>query len=406
MLILAGVSINLVLGPNGLITKAQEAALKTDESQEKEGIEMAISSSKMEDVNTLEISKTNLEKALKEQFGNNKDFTVTDNGDGSFLINMNDTKRSYYIESTGDIIDESNMIKIGTAEELKAFRDDVNSGNTYEGKYVYLTTNIVLDNTLWTPIGKEYHDLDEKTPTFNGIFDGKGYEIDGMVINDNSLRQGFFGYVKNGVIKNLGIGENSTIRCEKNSGGVVALADMSKIINCYSKANIEGTASSIGGVAGVLKNNSEVINCYNVGSVSGGTINVGGVVGNSMKSKILNCYNTGSVVAIKPGGITGQSLQGSSVKNCYNIGNITKLEGITYVDYSHYGIVAGIDEEAEINNCYYLDGSVNNGNDIDKCEGVLNKSPEELKSLSTILGESFKEDTNNINNGYPILTWQ
>ena len=47
MLILAGVSISLVLGPNGLITKAQEAALKTEEAQEKEEIEQSILLAKM-----------------------------------------------------------------------------------------------------------------------------------------------------------------------------------------------------------------------------------------------------------------------------------------------------------------------------------------------------------------------
>ena len=31
---------------------------------------------------------------------------------------------------------------------------------------------------------------------------------------------------------------------------------------------------------------------------------------------------------------------------------------------------------------------------------------EQLKNLATTLGTSFKEDTNNINNGYPILIWQ
>ncbi len=36
LLILAGVSINLVLGPNGLISKAQEAALKTEEAEKNE----------------------------------------------------------------------------------------------------------------------------------------------------------------------------------------------------------------------------------------------------------------------------------------------------------------------------------------------------------------------------------
>ena len=34
------------------------------------------------------------------------------------------------------------------------------------------------------------------------------------------------------------------------------------------------------------------------------------------------------------------------------------------------------------------------------------KTDIELKKLYNVLGKSFKEDTNNINNGYPILQWQ
>ena len=31
---------------------------------------------------------------------------------------------------------------------------------------------------------------------------------------------------------------------------------------------------------------------------------------------------------------------------------------------------------------------------------------EQLKNIYTVLGNAFKEDTNNINSGYPILSWQ
>ena len=34
------------------------------------------------------------------------------------------------------------------------------------------------------------------------------------------------------------------------------------------------------------------------------------------------------------------------------------------------------------------------------------KSEEDMKNLAQILGSAFKEDTNNINNGYPVLRWQ
>ena len=117
----------------GILTRTTEAKNKTEEAQEKENLELAVTSSQIEDVNALEIDREKLENAIKQQFGNNKDFSVTDNEDGSFLVSMNDTQRMYYIDETGEIIDQSKILKISTADELKAFRDNVNSGNSYKG---------------------------------------------------------------------------------------------------------------------------------------------------------------------------------------------------------------------------------------------------------------------------------
>lgn len=39
-------------------------------------------------------------------------------------------------------------------------------------------------------------------------------------------------------------------------------------------------------------------------------------------------------------------------------------------------------------------------------EGIQSKTSEELKNMVSLLGSAYKEDTNNINNGYPILNWQ
>ena len=119
LLILAGITILAISGENGIIQRAVEAREKTEVAQEKEVLELAVTSSQMEDVNTLEITEEKLSDAIKQQFGNNKDFSITDNGDGSFLVSMNDTQRMYYIDETGKIIDQSKMLKISTADELK-----------------------------------------------------------------------------------------------------------------------------------------------------------------------------------------------------------------------------------------------------------------------------------------------
>ena len=84
------------------------------------------------------MTKTELENSLKDQFGDKA--SVEDNEDGSFLVTIGESQ--YYVGEDGEIIESSNMLEISSVEGLKTFRDDVNSGNTYEGKYVYLTNDI------------------------------------------------------------------------------------------------------------------------------------------------------------------------------------------------------------------------------------------------------------------------
>ena len=296
----------LLLAIIGILTRATEAKNKTEEAQEKEGLELAVTSSQMEDVNTLEITEEKLSDAIKQQFGNNKDFSITNNRDGSFLVNMNDTKRMYYIDEKGKVIDQSKMLKISTADELKAFRNDVNSGNTYEGWYIYLTNDITLDiNEEWEPIGLHRMRTGEsENKPFKGIFNGNGFKIDYMKI-DALGYSGLFGFVRNAVIKNIGIGENCDIsNCGNGThiGAVVGfLYYNSTIKNCYNLSDISGDeAYEIGGIVGTTNLNCNIYNCFNKGDVlSNGTntenSNIGGIVGNLMAGNVKNCYNTGRV---------------------------------------------------------------------------------------------------------------
>ena len=303
LIILSTITINFAFGENGLISITEDARDITTEATEKEGIEMAVADSKIKDITTPDREKENLEDSLRSQFGNDVNFTVTENGDGSFLINMNDSQRSYYVESTGEIIAQSEMIEIGTAEELKAFRDEVNSGNTFEGKYIRLTNNITLDiGEEWEPIGlypaENASPADETNKPFSGTFDGCGYEIDGIKINTTVSRKGLFTLINNGKILNLGIGEN-----------------------CNITGNI-GTA----GIVGVLYNNSQIVNCYNKANITVGGYS-GGIAGScQLDSTIQNCYNLGDITLIDSqatiGGICGQITTGSQVYNCYNEGDI------------------------------------------------------------------------------------
>ena len=133
------------------------------------------------------------------------------------------------------------------------------------------------------------------------------------------------------------------------------------------------------------------------------TTNAGGIVGAQQgeNGSVESCYNTGSVTGTgsNVGGVVGLGSQNSELLNSYNIGYVTTSN-------NNGGGVIGFNEATSVSNCYFLENTVNGGNGNSTIDGVEIKSSEELKKLSKTLGSAFKEDSNNINEGYPILSWQ
>ena len=281
LLILAGVALNLTVGDNGLFKRAQNATDTWQEASEREAIELAVAGMQIGSMQETGMTKTELENSLKEQFGD--EASVEDNEDGSFLVTIGENQ--YYLGEDGEIIDSSNMVKISTAEELKAFRDDVNSGNTYEGKYVYLANDITLDiNEEWEPIGYYSQDTEsirkvlenEKNKPFSGIFDGHGHTINNMHINTSNIVQGLFGLVINGEIKSINIAESCSINTGGNSGSVVGyMYNTGKISGCKNYANLNQVN---GGIVGNIAGSITVSDCINYGDIQNGS---GGIVGGS-----------------------------------------------------------------------------------------------------------------------------
>ena len=445
LIILAGVSISLVMGENGIITKAREAKEKNERAADKESISLAVVSSQMKDNSgSMVIVHDNLDKGLEEQFRQEQKYTTTDNGDGTFFIKLDDKDRLFYIKINGAIIESDEFIKISTVEELKQFRDNVNNGNSYEGKYVYLANDITLDiNEEWEPIGLLVDDKVSTSNSFRGDFDGCGYTIDGIrLTTSNYETQGLFGLVYNGIVKNLKIGENCIITGQALHTGAVAgfIYNKSVIYNCNNNSNITCNNLEVGGIIGTVNKNATISKCYNTGNITGKTM-VGGIVGNNMtgvikdcynignitgtveqmaflnfcvggivgqhinQAKVLNCYNTGEINSRDAAGIVGNISTESSIENCYNVGIVANSQTGEYIA----GIVNYINEtkgKNSINNTYYLENVVNQGNDTKNVNGISHKTSEEMKNIHNLLGIAFKADTNNINNGYPILSWQ
>ena len=412
LLILAGVSIAMLTGENGILSQATNSKEETDKATEEEKVKMAVMGSSITNNGYSEIlDEISFRKELAKQFGN-EEIDIESIKDGSFVVTIEDTKRKYYVNNDKTVINDENIIEINNLDELETFRDNVNKGNTYEGKVVLLINDITL-NDEWTPIGK--YDSNSSNPddtinkSFMGIFDGKFHKISNLNINSTEKAKGLFALVKGGSVKNIGI-ESGNISSNSVVGGIVGYAyDNAKITNCYNKATITISDRYIGGIIGYAKNNVSIENCYNSGMVTGQYC-VGGISGALNNSKTLNCYNMGDITGTADksnivGGICSAIIENSAIINSYSIGMISSInEPQSNYTKAIVGSIDGANTSTRIENNYFLENTVNGGNYTIK--GTESKNVDEMKEIYNLLGNNFKKDVNGINNGYPILFWQ
>lgn len=236
---------------------------------------------------------------------------------------------------------ESNPYVIANIDQLKAFADAVNNGNSYAGKYVVLGANLDLaEIAIWAPIGNSDHG---KTNAFAGTFDGKGYTVShvncgkaGAAASYEAI--GFFGVVS-GTVKNLNVQidkfYNTYSEYNIAMGGLVGILESKAVIDHCSVTgpdfalSDEGTAAKVvGGLVGHMKSNSLVANSWSDIYISAGSlalntqISVGGICGQQAKNSLIaNSASFGSVVStvmtgkLRVGGLVGQT--SGAIYNCY-----------------------------------------------------------------------------------------
>lgn len=208
----------------------------------------------------------------------------------------------------------------------------------------------------WTPIGT-------KALPYIGYFDGNGYMIDGLYINDNTVYYtGLFGVTGNyayisgtsdyGEVKNITIGEHSLIvgygaYTSGATGAIVGMTQFDKITGCANYATVVAKGSEnltlsnsglVGGIVGYA--NNDVKNCTNHGTVVSRE-SAGGIVGNIMgnqyqQGNIIYCSNYGKVyaeahsdtgyaggIAINSGDYKNNAAGcGGNVESCVNYGYV------------------------------------------------------------------------------------
>ncbi len=355
---------------------------------------------------------------------------------------------------------EASPYLIYTAAQLGEFRDKVNTANDDgigdTGAWAKLMDDITLTGD-WTPI-KGFTGTYGAAVPYTGTFDGNGHTISGLNVNVAAAgadSAGLFGTVGEGaVIKDLTI-SGSTIKVNKagyagafigqakgavtltnchttdtvtvaadttttsDVGGLVggSLGGLLTMTECSNAAAVTGGAASAtkgtGGLVGQAENAFTIQCSFNAGSVSSAaTSNVGGLVGyasgtvSSPVSQLTDVYNAGAVAGTtgsNVGGFIGKKNDGFAFKA---VTNAYTRAAVTAGDAAGYAVVGNATEEITLANVYKLDEAQEDvGGHTNNSEAAV-KTADELKALASTLGENWKEDTEDLNEGFPVLTWQ
>ncbi len=238
---------------------------------------------------------------------------------------------------------------------------------------------------------------------------------------------------------------------KSNAAGIVqqsinlntALGEL-QIVNCSNAGVVQGAAGVAGGiVADVGRNELLISSCRNSGEVSTkipdstefGSSAAGGIAGEcntNMGGKVIiqNCYNTGDItadsrgikqdtepgvggiIAIRRSTVAGQLKNNKMmITNCYNSGTLTKggQDDFHRNTETAYGEIAP--EYINLGNNYagYKKTSTTSGALADLLTMTNCYTKEQVTAegfAADSLGEAFKDDTNGINGGTPLLTWE
>ena len=296
--------------------------------------------------------------------------------------------------------------EITSLQDLKDFRDAVNSGNKYKGsnnKMVTLTTDLDLSSIdNWTPIGTSVH-------SFDGIFNGGGHVIKNLNVSGSSNYNGLFGYAKNATIYNMHL-LNPTVSGPDYVGTVVGYVDEdSHITDILVTSNCDGddgytakaTDGSVGGIVG-RANNATIERCLFNGWVKG-TGWTGGIIGNvNTNVTITDCsasdfvQNTKNISAENipfTGGIVGGAGY-VTIERCFARNTLS----YTGSPSTFPGIIVGGTNNvttSTIKNCAYLDigrlligqPQAGSNNTLTDNQGYENRSDMNQDKTKNVLGE-------------------
>ena len=263
--------------------------------------------------------------------------------------------------SGGDGSSESPFL-ITTAEELKWYANYVNGESGDNVVHTTACAKLMNDIDLstvcgkgkgnWTPIAKYGIYTFNGEHRFDGVFDGNGYTISNLYINDkNGSNLGLFGYVtpttKKTSVKNL----------KMASVQIVGKTDIAAVCTSGYNATFEkievisGSIAGFSDIYGISGCRGSAKNCINRADVTASRYNVAGVI-SSIQDEASNCSNYGKITTGTgwAGGIAGGSDGFTTIQNCANYGEIHVTGTVNSTDYAVGGLL-GYPWNIEISNC-------------------------------------------------------
>ncbi|MFI3317351.1 MAG: hypothetical protein SNF93_07270 [Rikenellaceae bacterium] len=254
---------------------------------------------------------------------------------------------------------QNDPYQISTLNDMWILSNNVNAGGTYENCYLKLINDINLGvehenidtsdpSSWWKPIGANA--TDGNSGCFRGTFDGGGYTIDGVFVdNTDDVSYGAVGLFGNigygGVVKNLYVVMSTSHESAPNGTGAIAGRNYGTIHDCSAQLQ---TFEKKYNVTVAFRNFPLVANY------------VGGIVGRNESGIVANCYRNSAYIRIKGeclGGIAGWS--SGQVVNCYNFSNDTDLLGLNhiggivgYLDYPEFTLIGATVTSTSVENCF------------------------------------------------------
>ena len=213
--------------------------------------------------------------------------------------------------------------QIATAEDLDNIR------NYLESSFIQ-TADIDLGiapwnvDEGWVSIGD--YDWTDPTKSFRGNYNGDGYEIRNMYINNPAGSYvGVFGSSDGVYFQNMNV-MNFDITSGIFIGGVVGISYNDSISNCITEGFIGGD-DYLGLLMGFFEGYN-IKDCHVQGEIDSFRGKTGGLIGDCSADSIKNCSSTIVISSngLQTGGFIGFCNETKYIENCYSICNINSTD--------------------------------------------------------------------------------